>query len=48
LLPHGREFDQKLHEKSNAPHMPDPPTLGLNIDRYMVFKYGIFKKGFSG
>jgi hypothetical protein len=24
---------KKLHEKSNAPHMPNPPTMGLNIDR---------------
>ena len=22
-----------MKQRSNAPHMPDPPTLGLNIDR---------------
>jgi hypothetical protein len=39
LLSHGREFDQKLHEKSNAPHMSEPSTLGLNIDKCIIFKY---------
>ena len=29
---------ENLLKKSNAPHMPDPPPLGLNIDRCIRIK----------
>jgi hypothetical protein len=28
---------ENLLKKSNAPPMPDPPPLGLNIDRCIIF-----------
>ena len=41
LLPHGREFNQTIYEKSNAPHMPDHPTLQLNFHRCIIKSNGL-------